>query len=111
MEAAPEARKFKESEITFNLPEELKQEFEQQLERLKEKEEQANIQIRESLEKDKQLEEKRSSLKMKIPNLDNACRNCGKKSKRITNNPRNKQKRKQHVFVRNWRKHEKNWKL
>ena len=51
-EAAVPARKFKESEITFNLPDELKLEFEQQLERLKEKEEQANIQMRESLEKE-----------------------------------------------------------
>ena len=31
VEATPERRKFKESEITFNLPDELKREFEQQL--------------------------------------------------------------------------------
>ncbi|MBT5651570.1 MAG: SUMF1/EgtB/PvdO family nonheme iron enzyme [Nitrospina sp.] len=56
VEATPQTRKFKESEITFNLPDELKLEFEQQLERLKEKEEQTNIQMREILEKEKQLE-------------------------------------------------------
>ena len=57
LEATEPQRKFKESEITFNLPEELKQEFEQQLERLKEKEEQTNIQMRKILAKEKQLEE------------------------------------------------------
>jgi formylglycine-generating enzyme len=61
-EAATPARKFKESEITFNLPDELKLEFEQQLERLKEKEEQTNIQMRESLKKEKQLEENKVRL-------------------------------------------------
>lgn len=60
--AAPQARKFKESEVTFNLPEELKQEFEQQVERLKEKEEQTNIQMREILAKEKQLEENKVRL-------------------------------------------------
>ena len=37
-------RKFKDSEITFNLPDELKAEFENQLQRLKDKEELANQQ-------------------------------------------------------------------
>ena len=37
-------RKFKDSEITFNLPDELKAEFEHQLQRLKDKEELANQQ-------------------------------------------------------------------
>ena len=59
---APERRKFKESEITFNLPDELKQEFEQQLERLKEKEEQASTQMREIIAKEKELEENKVRL-------------------------------------------------
>ena len=62
VEATPQARKFKESEITFNLPDELKREFEQQLERLKEKEEQTNIQMREILAKEKELEENKVRL-------------------------------------------------
>jgi formylglycine-generating enzyme len=62
VEATAQTRKFKESEITFNLPDELKQEFEQQLERLKEKEEQTNIQMREILAKEKQLEENKVRL-------------------------------------------------
>jgi formylglycine-generating enzyme len=62
VEATPQVRKFKESEITFNLPDELKQEFEQQLERLKEKEEQANTQMREILAKEKELEENKVRL-------------------------------------------------
>ena len=55
-------RKFKESEITFNLPDELKLEFEQQLERLKEKEEKTNLQMQEILAKDKELEESKVQL-------------------------------------------------
>ena len=62
VEATPQARKFKESEITFNLPDELKREFEQQLERLKEKEEQTNIKMREILAKEKELEENKVRL-------------------------------------------------
>ncbi len=62
VEATPQARKFKESEITFNLPDELKLEFEQQLERLKEKEEQTSIQMREILAKEKELEENKVRL-------------------------------------------------
>ena len=62
VEATPQARKFKESEITFNLPDELKREFEQQLERLKEKEEQTNIKMRGILAKEKELEENKVRL-------------------------------------------------
>ena len=58
----PAARKFKESEITFNLPDELKLEFEQQLERLKEREEQTSIQMQEILAKEKELEENKVHL-------------------------------------------------
>ena len=50
-------RKFKESEITFNLPDELKAEFENQVQRLKEKEELASQQMQDILEKEKHLEE------------------------------------------------------
>lgn len=57
IEATAQNRKFKESEITFNLPDELREEFENQLQRLKEKEELANRQMREILEKEKHLEE------------------------------------------------------
>lgn len=57
IEATAQTRKFKESEITFNLPDELKAEFEKQLERLKEREELANQQLKEILEKEKYLEE------------------------------------------------------
>ncbi|MBT6856285.1 MAG: hypothetical protein HOA09_12035, partial [Nitrospina sp.] len=57
VEETQQRRKFKESEISFNLPDELKLEFEQQLERLKEKEEQASTQMREILAKEKELEE------------------------------------------------------
>ncbi len=60
--APPSARKFKESEITFNLPDELKLEFEQQLERLKEREEQTSTQMREILAKEKELEENKVHL-------------------------------------------------
>jgi hypothetical protein len=60
--ATPAARKFKESEITFNLPDELKLEFEQQLERLKEREEQTSIQMREILAKEKELEDNKVQL-------------------------------------------------
>jgi|FLOH01.1.fsa_nt_gi formylglycine-generating enzyme len=59
---APVRRKFKESEITFNLPDELKLEFEQQLERLKEKEEQASTQMREFIAKEKELEQNKVRL-------------------------------------------------
>ena len=62
VEATSQARKFKESEITFNLPDELKREFEQQLERLKEKEEQTNIKMRGILAKEKELEENKVRL-------------------------------------------------
>ncbi len=62
VETTPPPKKFKESEITFNLPEELKREFEQQLERLKEREEQTNVQMREILAKEKELEENKVRL-------------------------------------------------
>ena len=55
-EATPTARKFKESEITFNLPDELRLKFEQQLERLKERQEQTNAQMQEILAKEKEWE-------------------------------------------------------
>jgi formylglycine-generating enzyme len=55
-------RKFKESEITFNLPDELKAEFENQLQRLKDKEELANQQMKEILEKEKVLEESKVAM-------------------------------------------------
>ncbi len=61
-ETAPAARKFKESEITFNLPDELKLEFEKQLERLKEREEQTSAQMQEILAKEKELEENKVKL-------------------------------------------------
>ncbi|MBC8288098.1 MAG: SUMF1/EgtB/PvdO family nonheme iron enzyme [Nitrospinae bacterium] len=61
-QSTPSRRKFKESEITFNLPDELKLEFEQQLERLKEREEQTSIQMREILAKEKELEENKVRL-------------------------------------------------
>ena len=57
-----QARKFKESEVTFNLPDELRVEFEKQLERLKEREEQTSIQMREILEKEKELEKNKVHL-------------------------------------------------
>jgi len=57
VEPTAQTRKFKESEITFNLPDELKAEFEKQIERLKEREELANQQMKEILEKEKHLEE------------------------------------------------------
>ncbi|MBT5026855.1 MAG: SUMF1/EgtB/PvdO family nonheme iron enzyme [Nitrospina sp.] len=60
--APVKTKKFKESEVTFNLPEELKQEFEQQLERLKQREEQTNAQMREILDKEKELEESKIQL-------------------------------------------------
>ena len=56
MGPATQHRKFKESEISFNLPDELKAEFENQLQRLKDKEELANQQMKEILEKEKHLE-------------------------------------------------------
>jgi hypothetical protein len=59
-------RKFKESEITFNLPEELKAEFENQLQRLKDKEELANQQMKEILEKEKILLENKVAMKKEI---------------------------------------------
>jgi formylglycine-generating enzyme len=62
VEAPPKTKKFKESEITFNLPNELKLEFEQQLERLKKREEQTHIQMRDILEKEKKLEENKVHL-------------------------------------------------
>ena len=62
VEETQQRRKFKESEISFNLPDELKLEFEQQLERLKEKEEQASTQMREILAKEKELEENKVRL-------------------------------------------------
>jgi formylglycine-generating enzyme len=62
VEDPPQARKFKESEVTFNLPDELKKEFEQQVERLKEKEEQASTQMREILAKEKELEDNKVRL-------------------------------------------------
>ena len=55
-ETTPTARKFKDSEITFNLPDELKLKFEQQLERLKERQEQTNAQMQEILAKEKEWE-------------------------------------------------------
>lgn len=54
--------KFKESEITFNLPDELNLEFEQQVERLKEREEQTSTQMRDILAKEKELEESKARL-------------------------------------------------
>ncbi len=42
-ETSEPGRKFKASELTFNLPEELQQEFEQQVERLKEQEATSNM--------------------------------------------------------------------
>ncbi|HIJ51327.1 MAG TPA: SUMF1/EgtB/PvdO family nonheme iron enzyme [Nitrospinae bacterium] len=59
-------RKFKESEIISNLPEELKAEFENQLQRLKDKEELANQQMKEILEKEKILEESKVAMKKEI---------------------------------------------
>ncbi|MFT4577443.1 MAG: hypothetical protein ACI9UO_000256, partial [Nitrospinales bacterium] len=55
-------RKFKESEITFNLPDELKAEFENQLQRLKDKEELANQQMKEILKKEKILEDRKVAM-------------------------------------------------
>ena len=55
-ETTPTARKFKDSEITFNLQDELKLKFEQQLERLKERQEQTNAQMQEILAKEKEWE-------------------------------------------------------
>ncbi|MZH03847.1 MAG: SUMF1/EgtB/PvdO family nonheme iron enzyme [Nitrospinae bacterium] len=68
IEPTDQGRKFKESEITFNLPEELKGEFENQLQRLKEKEELANKQMKEILEKEKHLEE--AKVKMEKENSE-----------------------------------------
>jgi len=62
VEPETQRRKFKESEVTFNLPDELKLEFEKQLERLKEREEQTNNKMREFLAKEKEFEENKVRL-------------------------------------------------
>lgn len=67
-ESTLQHRKFKESEISFNLPEKLREEFENQLRRLKEREELANQQMRSILEQEKQFEE--AKVKMEKETLE-----------------------------------------
>lgn len=52
-------RAFKVSEMTFNMPEELRNEFQTQIDRLKEQEKTANEKVRELLEKEKNWEQEK----------------------------------------------------
>jgi len=55
-------RVFKTSEITFNLPDELRSQFEEQVELLKREEEKTNKKVQELLEKESELEKERNRL-------------------------------------------------
>ena len=65
------ARTFKASELTFNLPKKLQEEFQSQVDRLKEREEAANEKVRKFHEKEKSLEEEKLRLEKESADFRN----------------------------------------
>jgi len=66
----PETRRvFKTSEITFNLPEELRRQFEEQVELLKKEEEKTNQKVRDLLKKEAELEAEKNRIESQSLNF------------------------------------------